>query len=131
MADSSFPERMWAEALATLERAERIQRQFFLPVRETRNRACWEPPTDVFESAREFFVLVALPDVAPEFVEVVFDTPILIVTGERHLPPALAGTAIRRLEIPQGRFERRLSIPARTLLRSSFDNGCLALVLEK
>lgn len=131
MSDGSFPERMWAEALATLERAERLQSRFFLPTGGARDRACWEPPTDVFESASEFFVLIALPDVAPDRIEVAFEAQVLTVAGERHLPAALAGTAIRRLEIPQGRFERRLAIPARTLLRSSFDNGCLALVLEK
>lgn len=131
MGNGGFPERMWAEALATLERAERLQRQFFLPASGRQGRACWAPPTDVFESASEFFVLIALPDVAPERIEIGFAAQVLTVSGERHFPAALAGTVVRRLEIPQGRFERRISVPARTLLRSSFDNGCLTLVLEK
>ncbi|MCB2021072.1 MAG: Hsp20/alpha crystallin family protein [Rhizobacter sp.] len=131
MGNGGFPERMWAEALATLERAERLQRQFFLPAGGERGRACWAPPTDVFESASEFFVLIALPDVAPDRIEIGFEAQVLTVTGERRFPAALAGTAIRRMEIPQGRFERRLAIAARTLLRSSFDNGCLTLVLAK
>lgn len=131
MGYGDFPERMWTEALATLERAERLQRRFFLPATATPGRVCWAPPTDVFESADEFFVVIALPGVAAEHIEIAFDAQVLTVAGERRFAAALVGMAIRRLEIPQGRFERRLAIAARALLRSSFDNGCLAVVLEK
>lgn len=131
MGGGDFPERMWTEALATLERAERLQRRFFLPASGERNRVCWAPPIDVFESASELLVLIALPGVAAEHIEIAFEAQVLTVAGERRFPAALVGTTIRRLEIPQGRFERRLAIAARTLLRSSFDNGCLAVVLEK
>lgn len=131
MGKGDFADRMWAEALATLERAEQMQRQFFRPAAAKPGRACWAPPTDVFESATEFVVLIALPGVAPDRIEVAFDEQVLTVAGERGFPPALAGTAIRRLEIPQGCFERRIAIAARKLLRSSFDNGCLTLVLAK
>lgn len=131
MGYGDFPERMWAEALATLERAERLQRQFFQPTGGVRGRTCWAPPTDVFESADAFIVLIALPGAAPEHIEARLEAHVLTVTGERRFPATVAGTAIRRLEIPQGRFERHLAIEARTLLRSSFENGCLTLVLEK
>lgn len=131
MDSKDFSDRMWAEALAQLERAERLQRQFFLPASGAARHVCWAPPVDVFESASEFFVLIALPDVEPDRIEIAFSDHKLVVSGERRLPAALAGTAIRRLEIPQGRFERRLAIPATTLLRSAFENGCLTLVLEK
>lgn len=131
MGKGDLAERMWAEALATLERAERLQRQFFLPAQATSGRSCWAPPTDVFESASEFVVLIALPGIAAERIEVDFDAQVLTVRGERRFPAAVAGTTIRRLEIPQGCFERRLAIAARKLLRSSLDDGCLTLVLAK
>lgn len=131
MDSKDLSDRMWAEALARLERAERLQRQFFLPAGKAGRHICWAPPVDVFEGAAEFFVLVALPDVEPDRIEISFSDHVLVVAGERRLSGALAGTAIRRMEIPQGRFERRLAIPAATLLRSAFDNGCLMLVLEK
>ncbi len=129
MRNNDLEGRMWAEAVALLERAERLKRQFFLPpgVRG----ASWSPPLDVFETERGFTVLVALPDVDPAHIELAFDDGVLIVAGERRLPAALGGAAIRRLEIPQGRFERRLAVPARSLVRSEFRNGCLLVVLEK
>jgi len=51
----------------------------------------------------------------------------------RTLPPALRDAVIHRLELPQGRFERRLPLPAgryRDVRRSAVD-GCLVITLEK
>ena len=48
MAD--FPNRwMWAEACEALERAERMHREFFRPVRSVSRAPAWEPPVDVLE----------------------------------------------------------------------------------
>ncbi|MEO8122494.1 MAG: Hsp20/alpha crystallin family protein [Burkholderiales bacterium] len=129
MRNSDLEGRMWAEAVALLERAERLERQFFLP--PVARGACWSPPIDVFETELELTVLVALPDVDPAQIELAFADGVLIVSGVRRLPVVLAGAAIRRLEIPQGRFERRLAVPARCLARSEFRNGCLLVVLAK
>ena len=93
MGKGDLAERMWAEALATLERAERLQRQFFLPAQAASGRSCWAPPTDVFESANEFVVLIALPGISADRIEVDFDAQILTIKGERRFPAALAGTA--------------------------------------
>lgn len=131
MGKGDLAERMWAEALATLDRAERLQRRFFLPTEGASGGSCWAPPTDVFEGANEFIVLIALPGIAAERIEITFDGKVLTVAGERRFPAALACTAVRRLEIPHGHFERRLAIAARKLLRSSLDEGCLTLVLAK
>jgi hypothetical protein len=56
-----------------------------------------------------------------------------VVRGERPLPLAAQGAAIHRLEIPYGRFERRIGLPAGhyQVLQRLFDNGCLVLGLRK
>lgn len=107
---------MWADAFVHLERAERLHRQFFEPASPgtlaggTR-RPSWQPPIDVFETGQDIWVLVALPGVSPEQIQVVIDDATLTVVGERSLPvPAHAGV-IHRLELPYGRFERRLNLP--------------------
>jgi HSP20 family protein len=124
---------MWAEACALIERAEQMQRQFFQPAFPTAARASWEPPVDVFESERELLIVVALPGVDSQDVQISSEQEILLVAGVRRLPEAVCGTAIRRLEIPHGRFERRISLPeARWQLgRSTFLNGCLLLSLTR
>jgi HSP20 family molecular chaperone IbpA len=49
------------------------------------------------------------------------------------LPRRLASAAIQRLEIPHGRFERRLPLPAGLwqLAGQEFANGCLQLLLVR
>ncbi len=61
---------MWAQACELLDQAERMHRQFFRLASPTPARAVWEPPVDVFEDEREVVVIVALPGVSPERIEV-------------------------------------------------------------
>lgn len=123
---------MWAEALDLMDRAERMHRQFFQPTARSPSRLpAWEPPMDVFETEREMVVLVALPGVVPEDVQVGFDGAVLSVIGERALP-SVASASIRRVEIPHGRFERYIEIGSGLeLVRRELANGCLALVFAK
>lgn len=124
---------MWAEAVDLLDRAERMHRQFFQPAGRTLNtRPAWEPPVDVFETEQELVILVALPGVSPENVQVSFDGAVLSVIGERPLPCGSAA-AIRRLEIPHGRFERHIELTGMPLdmVRQELANGCLILLFAK
>jgi HSP20 family molecular chaperone IbpA len=126
---------MWAEACAALAEAERRQREAFQPRRAARAALpVWEPPADVLETEREVLILVALPGVDPARVETVIENGVLHVAGVRLLPAELAGAAIHRLELPQGRFERRLPLPAGRYaapVRRSLVDGCLLVRLEK
>jgi len=130
---SDFPrDWMWSEACDMLARAERMHREFFRPVRASRLPA-WEPPVDVLETERDVQVFMALPGVEPERVEAAIDGSDLVVAGSRVLPPALRTAVIHRLELPQGRFERRVRLPAGRYasVRQSVSNGCLLITLEK
>ena len=124
---------MWAEACAMIERAEHMHRQFFQPGSAAAPAASWEPPIDVFESEHDLLIVVALPGVDTHDIEVSSEGAVLRVAGVRRLPAAARGTDIVRLEIPQGRFERRIRLPAARweLSRSSLVNGCLLLNLTK
>jgi HSP20 family molecular chaperone IbpA len=124
---------MWAEACELLDRAERLQRQFFRPLPPLAGRTLWEPPVDVFETERALWIVVALPGVAAEDLELVNDAGTLLVAGTRTLPAELIGTEIRRLEIPAGRFERRIPLPQGRfdLVERRLENGCLILGLRK
>ena len=123
---------MWSEAVAVLARAERMHREFFRPAPANRLPA-WEPPVDVLETERDVQVLMALPGVEPERVEAAIDGADLIVAGSRVLPAALRTAVIHRLELPQGRFERRVRLPAGRYasVRQAVSNGCLVITLEK
>lgn len=124
---------MWARACELLDRAERLHRQFFRPGRAGQGGPVWQPPVDIFETGRDLWILIALPGVPGPAIEVRSDGGTLVVTGERPLPSVLRGAEIHRLEIPYGRFERRIELPpGRFSLESREDlHGCLALNLRK
>ena len=126
---------MWADACEMLARAERLHRQFFEPGRSTASRLpVWQPPADVLETEREVLILVALPGVDPNAVEAAIEDGTLFVAGVRALPPELRGAAIHRMELPQGRFERRVPLPPgrySAVVRRSFAEGCLLVRLDK
>jgi HSP20 family protein len=123
---------MWLTATEMLDRAEKLHRQFFRLARG-RTPPSWEPPVDVFETAREVVVMTVLPGVAAERMEVGIESGFLVVSGVRSFPGELRDAAIHRLELPQGRFERRIPLPAGRYdgARTSLLDGCLVIRLRK
>jgi HSP20 family molecular chaperone IbpA len=124
---------MWGEALELLERADRLQRQF-CQLRTARKAApTWEPPVDVFETERQVIIVVALPGVMAEQVQVEIDGNSVIVRGQRRLPGTVANALIHRLELPYGLFERRIELAGRALQlgERKHTDGCLTITLDK
>jgi HSP20 family molecular chaperone IbpA len=124
---------MWSQACEMLSRAERLNRDLFRPLGSVARMPAWEPPVDMLETEREVLVLVALPGVNPDRVEAILDGSDLVVAGTRVLPSELRTAVIHRLELPQGRFERRVRLPAgrySAVHRSAID-GCLLITLQK
>jgi len=124
---------MWSQALLVLDRAERLQREVFRPTGSGSQFPTWEPPVDVFETESAVIVLVALPGVDPEKVEVALERDVLIFSGNRSFPGEWAAAVIHRLELPQGRFERRVPLPRREYgaVSLSSSDGCVTIVLRK
>jgi HSP20 family protein len=124
---------MLSDAIQTLARAERLHQQF-LKLRPWAggDEPSWEPPIDVLETDREVLILVALPGVDPDDVEAMIDQDTLVVSGRRVLPAELRDARIHRLELPQGRFERRIALPLGRYTITRFATyGCVGLRLTK
>ena len=124
---------MLSDAIETLARAERLHQQFLnlQPLAGAREPS-WEPPTDVLETDREVLILVALPGVDPDEVEAMIDQDALVISGRRVLPAELRNARIHRLELPQGRFERRIPLPLGRYTITRFATyGCVGLRLTK
>jgi len=124
---------MWAEACDLLDQAERLHRSFFRLDTSRTARPAWQPPVDMYENDREVVVVVAMPGVAADRVEVISDDGALIVRGERRLPFAERPLAVRHLEIPYGAFERRIPLPAGRFDAAApeLTHGCLLLRLRR
>jgi HSP20 family molecular chaperone IbpA len=124
---------MLSEAIEQIARAERMHRQFFsLKGADEPRLSSWEPPIDVLETDNEILIFVALPGVDPDEVEAVVAEGAIVVSGQRVLPEELRNALIHRLELPQGRFERRIALPPGRYTVSRFAvNGCIVLRLAK
>ena len=127
------PAWMWLDACAMVARAERLHRQYFHISQSQHRTPVWEPPVDVLETAGQLVIFVALPGVDPETIESAIEGDALVVVGERAFPAALGAAFIHRLELPHGRFERRVTLPSGRYgeVRSAIDNGCLIVTLDK
>jgi HSP20 family protein len=124
---------MWGEALDMLERADRLQRQFCQLHGSDQPSPVWEPPIDMFETERQYVIVVALPGVTAGQLDIQVDDAVLIVRGQRRQPAAAAAGHIHRMELPYGRFERRIELPGRMLQLGErhLADGCLTLTLDK
>lgn len=124
---------MWTEALEMLARAERMHGQYFRLASSARNMPSWEPPIDIYETERAVVVLVSLPGVDENDVQALIEDGMLVVVGRRTLPAEMRHAVIHRMELPQGRFERRIPLPPGRYeeVRQSSQHGCLAISLRK
>jgi HSP20 family molecular chaperone IbpA len=122
---------LWAQACDLVDESARLQRQFFHLSRQT--LAIWEPPVDVFEDERELVIVVAMPGVTAEGVQVISEPGALVVRGARPFPLAGSRHRVRQLEIPYGVFERRIALPPGRFEIGKPDlvQGCLLLRLRK
>jgi HSP20 family protein len=118
---------MWSQALAVLAR-DQVRQDAFHPT-----IGGWEPPVDVLETETGLVVVVALPGVRRDEMEVAIGRGELLVRGTRRWPVSSPPTRVHRVELPHGRFERRLPLPPGTyqLTGDEFTDGCLVLTLRR
>jgi HSP20 family molecular chaperone IbpA len=124
---------MWSEACEMLARAERMHRELFRPAVTEKRLPAWEPPVDLLETEFEVLALVALPGVDADSAQAVIEDGDLVIAGTRTVPQEWRTAVIHRLELPQGRFYRRLRLPAGrySTVRRTVAAGCLVISLQK
>jgi HSP20 family protein len=123
---------MWSRACALLEEAERRHRQFFGLLSVPARPPVWEPPVDVFMLENELHIVVAMPAVPAASAALELTSTGLLVRAESRLPVRSGLARILRMEIPYGRMERRIDLPAGRykLLSHEFVDGCLHIRLS-
>ena len=132
---------IWQRASALLRQAERIQRNFVQIAVSSQYRvshgrsSSWEPPINVVESDDILWVIVAIPGVRKDRIQVLLQDNYLTVSGERPLPNCCTEGELKIWEVPLGRFERHIGpIGAGYSLaveKTSLQDGLLVIELRK
>ena len=124
---------MWAQACELLDRADRMQRSYVRYVGPSADAAVWEPPVDIQETSGGLHFVFALPGVNPEHIDVSLEPNALTVSAIRPARLGSSDSVVRRMEIPHGRFIRRIALAgARFRLgETRYLNGCLEVRLVR
>ncbi|HST50651.1 MAG TPA: Hsp20/alpha crystallin family protein [Pyrinomonadaceae bacterium] len=94
-------------------------------------RADWIPATDIYEDEGEYTLVLDLPGIKRDSLDVSLDDGRLTIRGERA---QTEGVGVRRAERPQGRFVRSFSLPDgvdRAHIAADYKDGVLLLHLPK
>lgn len=81
---------------------------FYLPAAETGG---WSPRSDVFENEDRFMIVVELPGVAVEDVEITIRDGILTLNGDRPFYADVDRESFHRVERHFGAFSRKVRLP--------------------
>jgi len=94
----------------------------------------WRPTMDLLEDAENFFVVLEVPGVPTEKVEVSSSEQRLRIRGVRQPPWAHVGAYHRHIEGHYGHFERLVIMPAPVdpvRVVTEFKDGVLTVTLPK
>jgi HSP20 family protein len=94
----------------------------------------WSPRTDVYETANEFIAVVELAGVDPGGVTIEIERELVVISGQRAPTKPPEGAEPLQLEIPFGRFECRMVLPApveASHASAEFPDGMLRVRLPK
>jgi HSP20 family protein len=92
----------------------------------------WSPPTDIYETEKEYVVRVEVAVMREEDFEVTLENGVLLITGFR--PDVMERRAYHQMEIRFGKFSSAVSVPGPIDLDRSdahYEDGFLIVKLPK
>ncbi|BAI81379.1 heat shock protein Hsp20 [Deferribacter desulfuricans SSM1] len=114
---------------------ERINRMFddTLATRKNSPQTDWIPPVDVLETEKDVVLIVEVPGMKEEDIDIQISDNILTIKGERKLPENAAENYYR-LERPYGKFVRSFQLPENVdvnKVKASLKDGILKISIAK
>ena len=94
----------------------------------------WSPCVDIFETRDRYVLLVDLPGISIEHLELRIENDRLHLRGERVAESAARREAYHCTERPTGKFSRSFALPPSVMqsaVRAEMRNGVLEIVLPK
>ena len=134
MNDSS--ERWWHEVDSMRREMERFLNHFHgsKPPPLYFSPTAWEPSADVYDTTDETIVLLELPGVAQDSIEIVVEGSTLRVRGSRQQDEACANGCYYQVEILRGPFEKAVQLPGPVdaeQTEATYRDGILRIRLRK
>ena len=130
-----FPKQQFCNAFSDLATdMEQLMGHMFTEVPRQGEANRYVPRLDISELEASFEVVVDLPGVKTEDVNVELDDDELTISGERKTLTDETDGKLHRTERFSGEFLRRVTLPAtvdREKIEASIDNGVLRVVLPK
>lgn len=74
----------------------------------SRHGDVWQPPTDIYETARDIVIKMCIPGIKPSEVAVEVNGDTVTICGVRNGPDPGSVLRYHQMEIRNGYFERRL-----------------------
>lgn len=99
---------------------------------EHAHSATWQPAVDIYEREAEIVIVVELPGVAEEDIDVSVENGVLKIKGQRPKRIPERTRHVHQMEIPYGHFARFVSLPSCTdieEIKAEFEGGYLTVVL--
>jgi HSP20 family protein len=104
------------------------------PVWSSRREGVWHPTVDVYEGDDQVVVLVELPGMKGQQMDVSVEEEHLIIEGERRLPEDCDEEDAYYCERPYGRFRRVIHLPYsvnESDVAARYDDGLLVVALPR
>jgi HSP20 family protein len=131
--------RRGSDALQSLRRLNTLLDEAFAPWPLERGEngaitAAWTPPCDIFENPEAVKIVVELPGVKPEDVNLSIENNLLTIRGEKRQAAEEQTERVHRYERTYGAFERAFALPNTVdpdRVEAQFENGLLFVTLPK
>jgi len=94
----------------------------------------WAPALDISERKDAYLVMVELPGVRAEDVEITFEDSLLTIQGERHPAGDTVGEKFHRAERRYGTFRRSITLPTHVMadtIEATAQDGVLRILVPK
>lgn len=101
---------------------------------ESALKGAWSPAADILETPEKFQIIVELPGISTEDVDITVENDVLTLKGERRFNEAANQEAYRRVERHYGPFGRRIALPPKcdsTRINATMTNGLLTIDVPK
>lgn len=97
-------------------------------------RGAWAPPVDIYETPEDVKILIDLPGMKSDSLDVTIERGVLTVKGEREPASIEAASKYLRVERPTGTFSRRIRLPEGVQadhVKASLKDGVLEITVPK